>query len=145
MPVEERNILLTGDPDTSFDPYVYMWIYSFPQIAAQNPLVQQHFLHILQFEDQFQEELPAQVIPQIQRRRRAESWKNTTASEWKAPARLRNNQPAPTSIVTRAAARRLQEALQNAFPDNVNIVCAIEAGTDNASATDGEWTTVDYR
>ena len=85
LPVEERNILLTGDPDTSFDPYIYVWIYSFPQIAVQNPLVQQHFQHILQFEDQFQEDLPTQIIPQIPRRRRAsvqtESWKNTTASE----------------------------------------------------------------
>ena len=70
--------MLTGDPDTSFDPYVYVWIYSFPQIAVQNPLVQQHFQHILQFENPVQADPPAQIRPPLPRRERGiartENW-----------------------------------------------------------------------
>jgi hypothetical protein len=83
LPEIKRNILLTGDPNQEFYPYTYIWIYTYPEIAIQNPAIQQNFQHILQFEDQ-----------QIQQRRRGrsqgsknliESWKNTVAPEWKPP------------------------------------------------------------
>jgi hypothetical protein len=43
----EKNILLTGDPNQGFDAYTYNWIYSYPEIAIQNPNIQQNFQHIL--------------------------------------------------------------------------------------------------
>ena len=55
LPPEERNILLTGDPDQAFDPFSYIWCYSYPQIAAQNPILQAHFQHILHFENNIEE------------------------------------------------------------------------------------------
>jgi hypothetical protein len=72
LPPEERNIILTGDPDKAFDPFSYIWCYSYPDIAAQNPIPQEYFQHILEFEnnivDQLEEEQqnfppPAPIIP----------------------------------------------------------------------------------
>jgi hypothetical protein len=59
LPPEERNILLTGDPDQAFDPFSYIWCYSYPEIAARNPILQEHFQHILQFEDNIED---AQIL-----------------------------------------------------------------------------------
>ena len=54
-PLEERNILLNGDPDQAFDPLGYIWRYSYPEIAARNPTLEEHFQHILQFEDEIED------------------------------------------------------------------------------------------
>jgi hypothetical protein len=51
LPPEERNILLTGDPYKAFDPFSYIWCYSYPDIAARNPILQEYFQHILEFEN----------------------------------------------------------------------------------------------
>jgi hypothetical protein len=51
LPPEERNILLTGDPDKAFDPFSYIWCYSYPDITAHNPILQEYFQHILEFEN----------------------------------------------------------------------------------------------
>ena len=37
LPESERNILLIGDPEQEFDPYTYIWIYTYPEIAVQKP------------------------------------------------------------------------------------------------------------
>jgi hypothetical protein len=86
----ERNILLTGDPDQEFDPYTYIWIYTYPELAIQNPAIQQNFQHILQFEDNFDLEQNILLDQQDQQRgrskgsrNRTDSWKNTAAPEWK--------------------------------------------------------------
>ena len=88
----ERNILLTGDPDQEFDPYTYIWIYTYPELAIQNPAIQQNFQHILQFEDNFDLEQNILLDQQDQQRGRSQgsrnqtdSWKNTAAPEWKPP------------------------------------------------------------
>ncbi len=90
LPDSERNIILTGDPEQEFDPHTYIWIYSYPELAIQNPLSQENFKHVLQFEDQFEPENPLDQLIQQRRRGRpqgsknlTESWKNTVASEWK--------------------------------------------------------------
>ena len=53
LPPAEHNILLTGDLDQIFYPFIYIWCYSYPAIEAPNPALQAHFQHILQFEDKF--------------------------------------------------------------------------------------------
>ena len=58
LPESERNILLTGDPNQEFDPYTYIWIYTYPELAIQNPDIQENFQHILQFEENFEQEIP---------------------------------------------------------------------------------------
>ena len=64
IPEAERNIILTGDPEKKFDPYVYIWIYSFQTIVGENPIVQEHFQHILQFNPQpAVQEAPVQAVP----------------------------------------------------------------------------------
>ncbi len=72
LPPEERNILLTGDPDKAFDPFSYIWCYSYPDIAARNPILLQYFQHILGFENNVENQPeveppqlppPAPVIP----------------------------------------------------------------------------------
>jgi hypothetical protein len=40
LPGSGRNIHLTGDPDKEFDPYTYIWICTYPDIAVQNPTIQ---------------------------------------------------------------------------------------------------------
>jgi hypothetical protein len=39
LPESKRNILLTGDPEQEFDPYTYIWIYTYPEIPVQNPVI----------------------------------------------------------------------------------------------------------
>ena len=50
LPESERNILLTGDPEQEFDPHTYIWIYTYTELAVQNPVIQENFQHILHFE-----------------------------------------------------------------------------------------------
>ena len=91
---------MTGDPEQEFDPYTYIWIYTYPEIAVQNPEIQLNFQHILQF-DNFENEnnnLLDQQIPQKKRGRppgsknKTESWKNYIASEWKPPRNIISGQ-----------------------------------------------------
>jgi hypothetical protein len=78
LPESERNILLTGDKDQEFDPYTYIWIYSYPEIAVQNPLIHQNFQHTLQLEDQFEPENSLDQLIQQRRRGRPQGSKNLT-------------------------------------------------------------------
>jgi hypothetical protein len=41
----ERNILFTGDPEEEFDPYTYIWIYTYQEIAVQNPVTKKISTH----------------------------------------------------------------------------------------------------
>ena len=53
---EERNVVLTGDPYTEFDPHTYILCYSFPEQVQEYPHIQEFFQHILppvQVEDEF--------------------------------------------------------------------------------------------
>jgi hypothetical protein len=75
LPENERNILLTGDSDQEFDPYTYSWVYTCPEIAIQNPAIQQNFQHILQFEDHFEPENPLDQLIQQRRRGRPQGEK----------------------------------------------------------------------
>ena len=84
LPSTERNIILPGDPNQEFDPYTYIWIYTYPEFARQNPVIEQNFQHILQFEDNLPLDQP------IERRGRPsgsknlkESWTNTANPAWK--------------------------------------------------------------
>ena len=52
LPKQERNLILTGDPNLEFDPYTYIWIYSYPDLAALNPEIAAHFNHILNHDNQ---------------------------------------------------------------------------------------------
>ena len=44
---EERNVVLTGDPYTEFDPHTYILCYSFPEQVQEYPHIQEFFQHIL--------------------------------------------------------------------------------------------------
>ena len=83
LPPTERNIILTGDPDLEFDPYTYIWIYSYPELAVQNPIIEQNFQHILQFEENFEQEPELPPDHQVQiKRTRPQSSKNRPGT-WK--------------------------------------------------------------
>ena len=124
LPPAERNILLTGDPDQRFDPFSYIWCYSYPEIAAQNPALQEHFQHILQFEDNFegenldnahledqpipnQIEEPTQPQPQQPARRGKPPKQKEEDPEYKP--RSVTSIPDPKSIARRTRARRPDE------------------------------------
>ena len=44
---QERNIVLTGDPNLEFDPFTYVLLYSFPQQAQNYPAIAQALPHLL--------------------------------------------------------------------------------------------------
>ena len=44
---QERNIVLTGDPNLEFDPFTYMLLYSYPQQAQNYPAIAQALPHLL--------------------------------------------------------------------------------------------------
>jgi hypothetical protein len=44
IPEVERNILFTGEHEQECDPYTYIWRYPFPELAVQNPVIQEIFL-----------------------------------------------------------------------------------------------------
>jgi hypothetical protein len=67
LPESERNILFTRDPDQEFDPYSCFWIYEYPELAIQNPVIQENFQHILQFEGNFDLE---EILPLDQENQR---------------------------------------------------------------------------
>jgi hypothetical protein len=108
-----------------------VWIYSFPQITAQNPLRQQHFHYILNFKDNFVENNLDQELPQAPRRRRAstqkESWKNNTANEWKALRSLRQSLPATGTVCTRSVTRKELQQQHNSHSDLFDSVCPIDS------------------
>ena len=59
---EERNVVLTGDPYTEFDPHTYILCYSFPEQVQEYPHIQEFFQHILppvQVEDEFAPDPPS--------------------------------------------------------------------------------------
>jgi hypothetical protein len=53
LPKSETDILPLVDPNQEFYPYKYIWIYTYPEIALQNPAIQQNFQHFLQFQGNF--------------------------------------------------------------------------------------------
>ncbi len=95
LPSTERNIILTGDPDQEFDPYTYIWIYTYPEFARQNPVIEQNFQHILQFENDIEPEIPLDQPINDSRRGRPvgsknqkDSWTNTANPAWKPNKRV---------------------------------------------------------
>jgi ribosomal protein L39E len=59
---EERNVVLTGDPYTEFDPHTYILCYSFPEQVQQYPHIEEFFQHILppvQVQDEFAPDPPS--------------------------------------------------------------------------------------
>ena len=44
---QERNIVLTGDPNLEFDPFTYVLLYSFPQQAQNYPAIAQALPHLV--------------------------------------------------------------------------------------------------
>jgi hypothetical protein len=42
-----------GTTEQEFDPNTYFWIYTYPELAVQNPVIQENFEHILQDEENF--------------------------------------------------------------------------------------------
>ena len=59
---EERNVVLTGDPYTEFDPHTYILCYSFPEQVQEYPHIQEFFQHILppvQVQDEFEPSPPS--------------------------------------------------------------------------------------
>ena len=117
LPAEERNILLTGDPNLKFDPYTYILVYSFPEIAAQNPFIFQNFQHILQFEQQPPPALPANSpgppaplanqAPGCTAKRLALLKKIGKAPRKKKPP------PPPSNVITRLQAKNLPNHSDN--------------------------------
>ena len=95
LPEIERNIILTGDPDQEFDPYTYIWIYTYPEIARQNPVIENNFQHILQFEDNFEPEIP--LDQPIERRKRGRPVGSKTQKA--------NPNPDPDSIASRTRSK----------------------------------------
>ena len=100
LPPRERNIILTGDPDQRFDPFSYIWCYSNPEIVVQNPLLQQHFQHILQFDDSFDSDFGSELgeAPPTQSdfEEEEESFRTPPESEDKRiPTPIPDEQPPP--------------------------------------------------
>ena len=56
LPENEKNIILTGDPERAFDPYTYILLYSYPDILLQNAPAE-HLQHIVQFRNE-EENMP---------------------------------------------------------------------------------------
>jgi hypothetical protein len=44
---QERNLVLTGDPNLEFDPFTYVLLYSFPQQAQNYPAIAQALPHLV--------------------------------------------------------------------------------------------------
>ena len=44
---EKRNVVLTGDPYTEFDPHTYILCYTFPEQLQQYPHIEEFFQHVL--------------------------------------------------------------------------------------------------
>ena len=142
LPPEERNIILTGDPDKSFDPFSYIWCYSYPDIAARNPILLQYFQHILGFENNVENlpeiELPVPVIPK--KRGRPLGSKNKP----KIKIEEQDNFAQPNTAPVRS--RRLKRTKQNDEAlNNLDSVCTVEDNDSRASSPDGQWTLVKYR
>jgi hypothetical protein len=36
----ERNIILAGDSEQEFNTFTYIWIYTYPELALKNPVIQ---------------------------------------------------------------------------------------------------------
>ena len=111
LPSTERNIILTGDPEQEFDPYTYIWIYTYPEFARQNPLIEQNFQHILQFENDIEPDLPLDQPVYESRRGRPigsknqkDSWTNTANQAWK-PNKKVNIDIDPDSVSSRTRSK----------------------------------------
>ena len=48
LTTRERNVVLTGDPYTEFDPYTYILIYTYPEEVGQYPNILENFGHIIE-------------------------------------------------------------------------------------------------
>ena len=90
LPETERNIILTGDPEQEFDPYTYIWIDTYPELARQNQYIENNFQHILHFEENFEPVIPLeQPIEQARRgipigsKNLKDSWANPANPVWK--------------------------------------------------------------
>ena len=135
LPESERNIILTGDPEKKFDPYVYIWIYSFPTIAAQNPIVQEHFQHILQFNPQ-----PAvQAVP-IPIPAPANTSKRDKLLRQIGRTRKRTIVE-PSSITNSTRSKRPKDV---PF-EKLDTVDSVSLGEEQSDSIDDKWTLVNYR
>jgi hypothetical protein len=160
LPPGERNILLTGDPDQTFDPFSYIWCYTYPQIAAQNPILQAHFQHILQFEnniedpqlpnhpdpepvqDQIEPEFAQPVLPPptpvAPKRGRPLGSKNKPKSEQAAPAPTRDRR-------LRRTTPKVDHLNENENPGILDSICTVASNNSRASSPNSEWTLVKHR
>ena len=129
LPPEERNIILTGDPDKAFDPFSYIWCYSYPEIAALNPILRQYFQHILQFENDIA--VPQPPVPVKRPRGRPLGSKNKP----KVQAPIRDRRLKRT--------RSQYEGSHN--NDNLDSICAVANNSSRSNSPNGQWTLVDYR
>ena len=124
----------------------YIWIYSYPEIAVQNPVIQEHFPHILQFEDNFVQNFNVPLDPNEQPRRRGrrqgsrnrqDSWKNTAAPEWRPKSKNETPQD-PESIASRTRSKQ-----------HVDQICSIFSTDFDSNDKPGPnlnwWSIVDYR
>ena len=104
---------MTGDPEQEFAPYTYIWIYTYPELARQHPVIGNNFQHILQFENNFEPDIPLDQPIEERRRGRPigsktqkESWKNTAAAAWKPNKNLKLNND-PDSIASRTRSKNI--------------------------------------
>ena len=119
-------------------------IYTYPEIAVQNPAIQQHFPHIPQFEENFEPEIELMLDQPVQPQRRGrrqgnrnrqDSWKNLAAPGWKPKSKFEPNQD-PDSISTRS-----KQNVDQIF----SIAPAHVISTDESSSNFNWWSIVDYR
>ncbi len=155
LPPEERNILLTGDPDKAFDPFSYIWCYSYPNIAARNPILLQYFQHILGFENNVENQPeveqpqllpPAPNIPKKRGRPLGSKNKPKIQSQNQDNLALPALQPSSTTAPSRS--RRLKRTIPKQNDEalnNLDSVCTVENNDSRTSSPNGQWTLVEYR